>query len=45
MCVDFIDLNKTYPIDKFPLPKIDRLVDSMIEFEFLSSLDTSLGYN
>jgi hypothetical protein len=43
MCVDFIDLNKTYSIDKFPLPKIDRLVDSMIEFEF--SLDTSLGYN
>ena len=29
MCVDFTDLNKTYPKDCYPLPWIDLLVDSM----------------
>jgi hypothetical protein len=28
MCVDFTDLNKAYPKDSFPLPRIDALVDS-----------------
>ena len=28
ICVDFTDLNKACPKDKFPLPKIDQLVDS-----------------
>lgn len=25
MCIDFTDLNKTYPKDNYPLPKIDQL--------------------
>jgi hypothetical protein len=28
MCVDFTNLNKVYPKDSFPLPRIDLLVDS-----------------
>ncbi|KAM1643357.1 hypothetical protein EV2_013473 [Malus domestica] len=28
MCVDYTDLNKGYPNDSFPLPLIDRLIDS-----------------
>ena len=28
MCVDFIDQNKAYPKDNYPLPQIDLLVDS-----------------
>uniref|UniRef100_A0A2N9GG66 RNase H type-1 domain-containing protein n=1 Tax=Fagus sylvatica TaxID=28930 RepID=A0A2N9GG66_FAGSY len=28
MCVDFTDLNKTCPKDRYPLPRIDQLVDS-----------------
>ena len=28
MCVDFTDLNKAYPKDSYPLPRIDTLVDS-----------------
>lgn len=28
ICVDFTDLNKACPNDKFSLPKIDQLVDS-----------------
>ena len=29
MCVDFTDLNKAYPKDSYPLPRIDQLVDSI----------------
>jgi hypothetical protein len=39
MCVDFIDLNKAYLNDSYPLPKIDHLVDSTTSFEYLSSLN------
>ena len=28
ICVDFTDLNKAYPKDSFPLPRIDQLVDA-----------------
>ena len=28
MCMDFTDLNKVYPKDSYPLPKVDILVDS-----------------
>ena len=27
MCVDFTDLNKAFPKDSYPLPRIDQLVD------------------
>jgi hypothetical protein len=45
MCVDFIDPNKVCPNNSFPLLKIDKLVDSTIDFEFLSSLDSNSGYH
>ncbi|XP_071940554.1 uncharacterized protein [Coffea arabica] len=35
MCVDFTDLNKACPKDCFPLPRIDRLVDSTVGFDIL----------
>ena len=28
ICVDFMDLNKAYPKDPFPMPRIDQLVDA-----------------
>ena len=28
MCVDYTDQNKHYPKDRFPLPRIDQVVDS-----------------
>ena len=31
MCVDFTDLNKAYPKDSYPLPRVDVLVDSMAQ--------------
>ena len=45
MCVDFIDLNKAYPKDSFPLPKIDQLVDSIAGHKVLSFMDAFSGYN
>ena len=28
VCVDFMDLNRAYPKDSFPILKIDKLVDA-----------------
>jgi hypothetical protein len=39
MGVYFIDLNKACPKDTFSLIKIDRLEDSIVDFELLSFLD------
>jgi hypothetical protein len=45
MSVDFTDLNKAYPMDSFPLQRIDALVDSTSEYESLSFMDAFSGYN
>ena len=42
MCVDFTDLNKTYPKDSFPLPRIDQLMDSTAGHKLLTFMDTFL---
>ena len=45
MCVDFTNLNKVCPKDCFPLPRIDRLVDSTVDFDILCFLDAFKGYH
>ena len=45
MCVDFTDLNKAYPKDSYPLPRIDQLVDSTMGHKLLSFMDAFLGNN
>ena len=45
MCVDFIDLNRACPKDRFPLPKIDQLLDSTVGYKLLSFMDAFSGYN
>jgi hypothetical protein len=45
MCIDFTDLNKAYPKDKFPLPRIDSLVDATASLELMSLLDCYSGYH
>ena len=32
VCVDFTDLNRAYPKDPFPMPKIDQLMDATIGY-------------
>ncbi|KAK1583755.1 hypothetical protein Q3G72_026615 [Acer saccharum] len=45
MFVDYIDFNRAYPKDSFPLPKIDQLVDSTVGNKLLSFMDAFLRYN
>ena len=45
MCVDFIDLNKAYPKDSFPLPRINQIVDSIVGHKLLMFMDAFSGYN
>ena len=45
VCIDFTDLNKACPEESFPLPHIDRLVESTAGNELLSFMDAFSGYN
>ncbi|RDY06670.1 hypothetical protein CR513_09311, partial [Mucuna pruriens] len=45
MCTDYIDLNRVYPKNPYPLPSIDALVDGASRCGLLSFMDTYLGYN
>ena len=45
MCVDFTDLNKAFPKDSYPLPRIDTLIDSTTRKQLLIFMDAFLGYN
>ena len=45
MCVDFTDLNKACLKDSFPLPRIDQLVDSIVDHKLLTFMDAFSGYN
>ncbi|GJZ14995.1 reverse transcriptase domain-containing protein [Tanacetum coccineum] len=44
MRVDFKDLNKVYPKDGYPLPKIDWKVESLCGYPFKCFLDVYKGY-
>jgi hypothetical protein len=45
MCIDFTSLNKACPKDNFPLPRINKIVDSAAECEVMSLLDCFSGYH
>ena len=45
LCIDFTDINKAYPKDSFPLPRIDLIVDATAGHELLSFMDAFSGYN
>ena len=45
MCVDFTDLNKAFPKNSYPLPRIDQLMDSTTCHKLLSFMDAFSGYN
>ena len=45
VCVDFTDLNKACPKESYPLPHIDRLVESTTGNELMSFIDAFSGYN
>ena len=39
VCVDYTDLNDACPKDRFPLPRIDQIVDASAGHDILSFLD------
>ena len=43
VCVDFTDPNKVFPKDSYPLPHIDRLVESTAGNELLTFVDAFLS--
>ena len=45
MYVDFMNLNKAWPKDTYPLPSIDKLFDRALEAKFLSFINGYSGYN
>ena len=44
MCVDYRDLNQASPMDNFPLPHIDTMVDNTATNRFFSFMDRFSGY-
>ncbi|GAA0154768.1 hypothetical protein LIER_12656 [Lithospermum erythrorhizon] len=45
MCIDFTSINKACPKDYYPLPNIDRLIDSSAGYKEVDFLDTFRGYH
>ena len=44
-CVDFRNLNKACPKDKFPLPNMGLLIDSVVGSAMFLFMDGFSGYN
>ena len=45
VCMDFTNLNKAYPKDPLPMPRIDRLVDATVGHLRISFLNTIQRYH
>ena len=45
VCIDFRDLNKATPMDGYPMPIEDMLVDAAAGHKVISFMDGNVGYN
>jgi hypothetical protein len=45
VCVDFRDLNKAIPKDKYPMPVTETLINAAAGHKILSFMDRNAGYN
>ena len=45
MCIDFRNLNKATPMDGYPMPVADMLVDAAAGHKVISVMDGNSGYN
>ena len=44
LCVDFRKLNAVTPMDAYPMPRIDELIDRLRKAKFITTLDLARGY-
>lgn len=45
LCVDFRDLNRVSPKDRYPLPSMEKILQVVLGSEMFSLLDGFFGYN
>ena len=45
VCIDFRDLNMATPMDGYPMPIADMLVDIAARYKVISFMDSNVGYN
>jgi hypothetical protein len=45
VCIDFRDLNRATPMDGYPMPVADLLVDAAAGHKVISFMDSNAGYN
>jgi hypothetical protein len=45
VCINFRDLNKATPMDGYPIPIADMLVDAVAGHKIISFMDGNAGYN
>jgi hypothetical protein len=45
VCIDFRDLNRSTPMDGYPMPVADLLVDAAAGHKVISFMDGNAGYN
>ena len=45
VCIDFKHLNKATPMDGYPMPIADMLVDAAVGHKVISFMDGNAGYN
>jgi len=45
VCIDLRNLNKATPIDGYPMPVADLLVDATVGHRVISFMDGNAGYN
>jgi len=45
ICIDFRDLNRAMPMDEYPMPIVEMLVNAAAGHKMMSFLDGNAGYN